>query len=77
MKGKKCFDRFESPWRDPFFVPSRPMFGSGPNFGNRCYKVQSEKLERRQKMLPQKCIAIFQSQFFFLEITTLLSQQAA
>jgi len=24
------FDRFESPWRDPFFDPSRSMFGLRP-----------------------------------------------
>ena len=28
--AKNCFDGFESPWRDPFFKSSRPMFGSRP-----------------------------------------------
>jgi len=29
-KKKFSFGRFESPWRDPFFDPLRPMFGSQP-----------------------------------------------
>ena len=43
--GENIQLRLRSPWRNPFFDPLQPMFGSDPCFGNRCCMETGEDLK--------------------------------